>query len=70
MTPIPSKGEQDFQSASNRDDRLGLPVDDDRVYERFAAWLDGQLDELVAKWAHLAAPRASRRERAIQRARR
>ena len=28
--------------------------------EHFAAWLDVELDKLVLKWKHLAAPNASR----------
>ncbi len=33
----------------------------------FGHWLDGELEQLVAKWVHLAAPNASRRERALRR---
>ncbi|MHC4398228.1 MAG: hypothetical protein ACYTG0_00955 [Planctomycetota bacterium] len=29
-------------------------------YQEFTRWMDGQLEELVARWAHLAAPNAAR----------
>ena len=29
----------------------------------FSNWLDGEFEQLVARWSHLAAPNASRRER-------
>ncbi len=32
-------------------------------YQRFADWLDRQLETLVARWLHAAAPRALRRPR-------
>jgi len=28
-------------------------------YRRFTAWMDGELEGLVARWAHAAAPNAS-----------
>ncbi|HVA47201.1 MAG TPA: hypothetical protein VNH11_12605 [Pirellulales bacterium] len=70
MSPVPSKGKKGFQLVSDHDDRLGLPVADQTVYVPFAAWLDEQLEELVTRWIHLAAPNASRRERAIHSRRR
>jgi hypothetical protein len=66
MTPVPSQGKKGFHLVSDQDRRLGLPVASDEVYAPFAAWLDVKLDELVAKWVHLAAPNASCRERAIR----
>ena len=33
----------------------------------FGDWMDGELDRLVARWIHLAAPNASRRERVARR---
>jgi len=33
----------------------------------FGRWLDGELEQLVARWIHLAAPNASRRERSLRR---
>ena len=30
-------------------------------YQEFTRWLDRELEELVARWAHVAAPKASRR---------
>jgi hypothetical protein len=32
-------------------------------YEAFGLWMDGELDKLVARWIHLAAPNASRPSR-------
>ncbi|HET6883525.1 MAG TPA: hypothetical protein VFI31_25460 [Pirellulales bacterium] len=61
MTHLPSKSPSGFHLVSNHDARLGLPVADDDVYEPFALWLDQQLEELVDRWIHLAAPGASRR---------
>jgi hypothetical protein len=29
-------------------------------YEAFGVWIDGELEKLVARWIHLAAPNASR----------
>jgi hypothetical protein len=29
-------------------------------FQEFTEWLDGELDHLVARWQHLAAPRALR----------
>lgn len=66
MTPVPSKGKKGLQLVSNHDARLGLPVAADEVYAPFANWLDEQLEQLVAKWSHLAAPNALLRERAIR----
>jgi hypothetical protein len=66
MTPVPSQGKRGFHLVSDHDARLGLPVAGDEVYAPFATWLDARLDELVAKWGHLAAPNASSRERAIR----
>jgi hypothetical protein len=70
MTPVPSKGKKGLQFVSDHDARFGLPVAADEVYAPYAAWLDGKLEELVAKWSHLAAPNASLRERAISQNRR
>jgi len=36
---------------------------EEAALEQFGLWMDGQLEELVAKWAHLAAPNASRSRR-------
>ena len=66
MTPVPSKGKKGFNLVSDHDARLGLPVAADEVYVPFAAWMDEQLEQLVARWSHLAAPNASLRERAIR----
>lgn len=66
MTPVPSKGKKGFQLISDNDARLGLPVAADDVYVPFATWLDQQLEQLVSRWSHLAAPNALLRERAIR----
>jgi hypothetical protein len=29
-------------------------------YDAFGEWMDGELEKLVARWVHLAAPNASR----------
>ena len=70
MPPLPSKSKAGFKLISDHDAQLGLPVAADEVYEPFGVWLDGKLDELVERWIHLAAPAASRRERALSAARR
>lgn len=41
-------------------------LDDFELYERFGEWLDGELEKLVARWIHLAAPNADRRERSLR----
>jgi hypothetical protein len=33
-------------------------------YQKFTRWLDRELESLVARWAHLAAPKRPRRDRA------
>jgi len=40
-----------------------------RSYAEFNSWMDRQLAKLVARWAHLAAPNASRRPPLRQRIR-
>lgn len=42
-------------------DHADVPVNvDARSYRRFTRWLDGELDRLVARWAHLAVPNTAR----------
>jgi hypothetical protein len=49
-------------------DRYGAAATDELVefkfepvkLQEFTEWLDGELDRLVERWQHLAAPRASR----------
>ena len=36
-------------------------------YRYFQGWIDRELEELVARWAHAAAPIASRRSRRLRR---
>ena len=40
---------------------------EEQALEAFGAWMDGALEQLVSRWIHLAAPNASRRERATRR---
>lgn len=40
----------------------GPPVALSDDYEAFGLWMNVQLSQLVARWKHLAAPRASRSE--------
>ncbi len=37
-----------------------------KAYRRFDRWMDQQLDDLVTRWAHLAAPGAQRSFRPIR----
>ncbi|HVC98486.1 MAG TPA: hypothetical protein VND64_32765 [Pirellulales bacterium] len=39
-------------------------------YAPFGRWLDVELEKLVARWVHLAAPAATRRERVLRKPRR
>ena len=40
---------------------IDVPVNvDARSYLRFTRWLDGELDRLVARWAHQAVPNVTR----------
>jgi hypothetical protein len=34
---------------------------EEKALEQFGAWFDGELEQLVARWIHLAAPNASKR---------
>jgi hypothetical protein len=70
MSALPSKSndrsrrshsaERANAERANVDERLGLPVVSDKGHAEFGLWLDGELDALVARWVHLAAPRAGR----------
>jgi hypothetical protein len=44
-----------------------LTAAEEQALAEFGHWLDGELDRLVARWIHLAAPNASRGERAARR---
>ena len=50
-------------SASNvlESQLVQLTAAEEKAYEEFGHWFDGELEQLVARWAHLAAPNASRR---------
>ncbi len=64
MSPTSSNHER---RAQEHDKQFGIPVEHRTVYAPFAAWLDGELKQLVDRWSHLAAPSASRREQALRR---
>ncbi len=40
---------------------------EEQALAAFGLWMDGELEQLVARWVHLAAPNATRRERALRR---
>ncbi len=44
------------------DQNLPVPttVAEEQAYEAFGQWMDAELDKLVARWIHLAAPNAPR----------
>jgi hypothetical protein len=63
---IPASSDH-LQRANAHDKQFGIPVQDASVYEPFGSWLDDELAKLVARWIHLAAPNANRRERALRR---
>jgi hypothetical protein len=44
-----------------------LTAAEEQALVAFGDWMDGALEQLVARWIHLAAPNASRRERAARR---
>jgi hypothetical protein len=37
-------------------------------YDSFSRWFDAELEKLVKRWIHLAAPKAGRSRRALRRA--
>jgi len=39
---------------------------EEAALEKFGSWLDGELDQLVARWVHLAAPNAAHRGRSTR----
>jgi hypothetical protein len=48
-------------------DEPELVVAESKSFEEFDRWMDGQLDQLVAQWAHTAAPNANRADRVARR---
>jgi hypothetical protein len=42
---------------------LQATVTQEPSYEALGLWMDGELEKLVARWIHLAAPNASRSSR-------
>lgn len=56
-----------FQSEAVETEVAEFSAAEEQALEQFGLWLDGELETLVARWIHLAAPNASRRERALRR---
>jgi hypothetical protein len=58
----------DQNNNSGENEHPGLPVVEleEARYEVFGEWLDVELEKLVARWIHLAAPNASRPSRKIK----
>ena len=50
------------------DDRSGMQAlqTPSADYAPFGRWLDGELEKLVGRWIHLAAPAASRRKQVFR----
>ncbi len=48
---------------TSRDDEPTMVIVESQGFVHFDQWMDGQLDELVARWVHTAAPNASRAQR-------
>jgi hypothetical protein len=44
-----------------------LSAAEEQALVEFGDWMDRELEQLVARWIHLAAPNAARRERAARR---
>jgi L-arabinose isomerase len=57
----------DFLSQSAAKADATLVVAESKSFVAFGHWMDEQLDQLVARWIHTAAPNASRWERRQQR---
>jgi hypothetical protein len=55
------------QTAAVETEAAQMSAAEGLALEEFGRWLDGELEQLVARWVHLAAPNASRRERALRR---
>ena len=56
-----------FQSEATETQVAEFSAAEEQALADFGRWLDAELDVLVARWIHLAAPNASRRERALRR---
>jgi hypothetical protein len=50
-----------------RDDKIDWAVLETQSFIDFDRWMDGELDRLVAQWAHMAAPNAQRFDRTARR---
>ena len=48
------------QHPTLQDPTLQATATQEPSYEAFGVWIDGELEKLVARWIHLAAPNASR----------
>lgn len=56
----PTKGTKEQFPPGPRDEDATLVVLDSESYVQFESWMDGELDRLVARWIHAAAPNANR----------
>jgi len=56
-----------YRSAALESQVAELTPAEEQALEEFGNWLDGELDRLVARWIHCAAPNASHRERVARR---
>ncbi len=55
------------QTAAIETEAAQFSAAEELALNEFGRWLDGELEQLVARWIHLAAPNASRRERNLRR---
>lgn len=60
MDPQPS---EENRSRGSEPDPIPAATAKERALEAFGQWLDEELEKLVARWVHLAAPRAGRNVR-------
>ncbi len=69
MRKQPTSGNEKhgYQSSATEAQVAELSAAEEQALEQFGLWLDGELEALVARWIHLAAPNASKRERALRR---
>jgi hypothetical protein len=56
----PTKGAKEQFPPGPRDEDATLVVLDSEPYVQFEAWMDGELERLVARWIHAAAPNSNR----------
>ena len=56
-----------YRSALLESQAAELTQAEEQALEKFGSWLDGELEQLVARWIHCAAPNAAHRERVARR---